>query len=65
MDNHSTDTSHLSPATIVAIGIFRLHHTKQFYTDRMVKLEAETAANIPDDEFAEFVRITTVIQEGN
>lgn len=54
--------SHLSYATQDAIAIFRRHHAARFYTDRMLKLEDQMMRNIPDHEMAEYVRITTEIQ---
>jgi len=53
----------LSKETQIAIDIFRRHHAKRFYTDRMIKVEDQVTAQIPKEEFAEFVRITTEIQD--
>lgn len=53
---------HLSKETQTAIGVFKLYMNEQFYTERMTLVEATTVAAIPDEEFAEFVRITTAIQ---
>lgn len=59
---NQANTSALSPATKRAIAIFRRHHAKRFYSERMVKVETAAMAEVPESELAEFVRITTKIQ---
>lgn len=57
------DYSHLSKPTRDAIAAFKAHHHKRFYDKRTLEAD-ETVLDIPEEEMAEYVRITTAIQDG-
>lgn len=57
------DISHLSKATQRAIAAFKAHEHKRFYDKRTQEAD-ELVLDVPDEEMAEYVRITTAIRDG-